>query len=459
MESKIYSRFCDRLVKIDTIGDGNCLIHSILKSAHDEYQENADLQFRIELAREIRVDLARIIVDPDPRFSNEQSVVTLIKEQYKTYSPRNFLEFLRIMYKYDPKYIEYPVDPTSYLNKGSYIDLGLYTQYIEEYKTYLYNFYDKIQNKRPESVKAPRIDICMISENEPSQQFLEENDIVIEAYKEMEALVDYEILCIKYVLEQRWGDNLYLPSNFDEGIIEKILNNDMENLQGRYDNFPYNCYLFTCCNASNLMKLEWEYHQLEGITYLKDIPEYLKSYEFIGESDALPYLPELMGVNLIILNFDNNKIINVYENNNNDKFVLIHNQNNRHFESVGFTIESNIWTLFEREHPIIKECLESIKRDNKELLFNELDMESPKPKVINFMKDSYDKQKDVVTILRRVLGDRAEIDYCNEFDAVAYVRYQQTPKTIYRFYVDDKGEITSGTVTNKIKQMIRNILS
>lgn len=456
-ENKTYSKFYDKLVKIDTIGDGNCLIHSILKASYNEYQENPELLFRIRLARDIRLELAKTIITSDTRFPNEESVTTLVKEQFKVYKSQNFLEFLRIVYKYEAKHIQFPSEPCKYINKnGSYIDPIFYKKYIEEYKNYLFNIYEKLQAKSLDFISSPNLDTFLISEEEASNEIILEYDLIQKAYNELIQLIEYHIAKLKYDLEVKVGDYLYLPTKFNEGVIEQILNNNLEIPEGKYSYLPYNCYLFTCCKASNLMKLEWEYHDLEGITYLKDIPRYLESIEFIGDSDALSYIPELMGVNLIIMNFDNNKIINIYENIDNDKFVLIHNQNNRHFETVGFLYDSNIWTLFDRQHPIVTECLESIKREDKVLNFK---MDYTKPKIINFMKDKIDRQKDVVMILRKTLADKVEIDYCNEFDSVAYIRYYQTEKTIYRFYIDEKGEVVSGVAPEKIKLIIKNILS
>ena len=58
------------VVRIATIGDGSCFIHSALKGFYPPYQENNNARYRINLTREIRRDLAVSLGTPDPKHPN-----------------------------------------------------------------------------------------------------------------------------------------------------------------------------------------------------------------------------------------------------------------------------------------------------------------------------------------------------------------------------------------------------
>ena len=65
------------MVKIRTIGDGSCLIHSLLQASYPLYQKTEDRSKRIEYARKYRRGLSKwlIMYDPeDPSKRNYESV-------------------------------------------------------------------------------------------------------------------------------------------------------------------------------------------------------------------------------------------------------------------------------------------------------------------------------------------------------------------------------------------------
>lgn len=56
------------LVRIATIGDGNCFIHAFLKAFYAEYQNNGSYSFRKDLAGKLRADLALILGAENPTY-------------------------------------------------------------------------------------------------------------------------------------------------------------------------------------------------------------------------------------------------------------------------------------------------------------------------------------------------------------------------------------------------------
>lgn len=58
----------DDLVRIATIGEGSCFIHSVLKGFYKEYQQNNSARFRLVTAAKIRRDLAILLGTEDRRY-------------------------------------------------------------------------------------------------------------------------------------------------------------------------------------------------------------------------------------------------------------------------------------------------------------------------------------------------------------------------------------------------------
>jgi len=58
----------DNLVRIATIGDGSCFIHAVLKGFFREYQDNRDAAYRLNIAAQIRRDLAITLGLENPQY-------------------------------------------------------------------------------------------------------------------------------------------------------------------------------------------------------------------------------------------------------------------------------------------------------------------------------------------------------------------------------------------------------
>lgn len=64
---KLVCTWKDNLVRIATLGDGNCFIHALLKAINRTYQERPSFRDRSEIAQLFRRDLALLLNSPDPR--------------------------------------------------------------------------------------------------------------------------------------------------------------------------------------------------------------------------------------------------------------------------------------------------------------------------------------------------------------------------------------------------------
>ena len=82
-------------------------------------------------------------------------------------------------------------------------------------------------------------------------------------------------------------------------------------------------------------------------------------------------------------------------------------------------------TSFQKDHPLVEELL--------------LPKKSPKRSLLQKFEESLSK---------------AEIE---QRDNTFYIKYYQTAKTIYRFYIDQNGDFISGMAPDKIKTMVKNI--
>lgn len=62
------STWYNNLVRIATIGDGNCFIHALLKSYYKQYQDNNDARYRLNTSSVIRRDLASMLSASNPAY-------------------------------------------------------------------------------------------------------------------------------------------------------------------------------------------------------------------------------------------------------------------------------------------------------------------------------------------------------------------------------------------------------
>lgn len=393
-ENITVSRFSKYLVCIETIADGNCLIHSILKASNEDYQNTNNVAFRKNMAAHYRKLLSEAILKIDERYTSIEDMANMIRCEYKTESPRNFMEFLRTMYNYQTSYISYP-NPFISDEEIKSCDILVLKNYINQYKDYLIKFNEKIETKSSKFIKSPSLN-SYLSKNgdnyeknkrEEIEEKLSDIDfrniqILRGIYKDLEEVIDSHVKNLKDILEKTLSYYLYLPTFYNEGVIEKALKYEEKDGEiipvsldkipkGRYCNFPFNCFLFSASKATPLMKFEFEYNNLEGIVKLSDIPRHLDSRKFIGDGDALLYVPYLLCINLIVIDFRINSVLAIYENEHSDKYVIINNDNNVHFETIGIMVDDKISTIFDKDSEIVQECLKRNTSINLDFLENE----------------------------------------------------------------------------------------
>jgi hypothetical protein len=402
-ENIAISKFSDKLVCIDTIADGNCLIHAILKASNEDYQNTSSVFYRKNMAIHYRKLLSEAILKPDNNYSTIEDMANLVRYEYKTEQPRNFMEFLRTMYNYTTSYISYP-NPIMPTEKLKLFNIQSVKKYIVEYKEYLINFNEKIESKLTTDVRCPNINHNIDDiPDEISDTDLKNIEILNLVYKDLEDVIDSHIKNLKHILEKTLSYYLYIPTFFNKEVIEKALTYEEKDGEiipvsldklpkGIYSEFPFNCFLFSASGAVPLFKFEFEYNKLPGIVKLGDIPRHLDSRRFIGDGDAMLYVPYLLCVNLIVMDFETNSVLAIYENEHSDKYVIINNDNNVHFETIGVITkldnsvflsskdnlefqmveqhtsqseenisEFKISTIFEKNHPLVLECLKRPK--------------------------------------------------------------------------------------------------
>jgi hypothetical protein len=446
---------CNDLVTIETIADGSCLIHALLKAYHPVYQKNSDIDFRKSMVRDYRKNMSEFILKPNIRYETEEDTANLIREEYDTETPKNFLQFLRMMYHYNDTYIDYPNEPEDfYVNKYSF-DKEEYLLYLQEYKDYLKRFIDKISNFRKDIIKYPFLKCKRDKLESLSKEISDELSKCQKYYMDICLYIDEHVKRLKLILESLLGYKLYLPSFYNSGIIEYILNNNVKgeellpiNLQelpkGRYSELPFNCNLFTLCKARPLMKFEMEYNDFPDVVNLSHIHKHFNSRRFIGDGDVLLYIPEILSINLIIISFQHNCVISSYEQENSNNYIIVNNIDNIHFETVGLKdVNGLIKTLFNKEDDIITELLN-------------------KNKIIDFDRINEklkDKNKGLsIDILYEKLKNKLNEDFLLEhMKNTIYVKYIQKNKILYRFYLNSKGKVISGSLTNKLKEFIENV--
>jgi len=357
------SNFNDKLVCIGTLADGNCLIHAILKACNNEYQNNGDVIYRTKMSIIYRKRLSEVVLEPDEDYSTEKDVVDLIKKKYETNDNKKFMEFLRMMYNYESKFIEYPVDLDEYEKDGKVYDLCDYNKYIDEYTNYLYKILNKINTKSEEKFKAPMINSPRL---ESMLKVSYDVSLINNFNKQIIDLINVNINRIREIVEFNLGDKLYLPTSYNSKVIEVLLEKNTDDdiivkipeeeiPKGKYHELPFNAKLFTINEATPLVKFDFEYNDLDEIVCLGDVPKHLNSRKFIGEGDVLMYIPYLFNINLVVMDFNNNTLITMYENRKSDKYLIVNNFENIHFETIGVKNSDNtIKTIFTDEDEIIR---------------------------------------------------------------------------------------------------------
>lgn len=302
---------------IDVPADGNCLIHSILRASYKDYINNEDDNYRRTLSAHFRKLMSSSILEPDEDYKTKDSVATFVMDIFEITKPRKFMEFLEGMYNYTNRELTYPREPDDKIS-------------LEEYMN--------------------------IIKSEDSIYF----DTARELYDHLEKILNKKIIEFRHMLEEKMGNKLYLPTTFNKGVIEAILE-DKEAPDGLYSTLPFNCKIFTYSKGANLIKFAYEYSKLEDVLYLRNVSLFFNSRLFIGDENVLSYIPDIMHINLIIVDIEENNVINIYETNKSDMYVIVHSIRNIHFEPVEVKFKAKKFTLFERDDEFIQNIISSKK--------------------------------------------------------------------------------------------------
>jgi hypothetical protein len=301
-----------KLVRIHTIADGNCLVHSFLRATLKDYADNDDEHARRIMTMRFRCLMSDYIIQAEEDYNTEESVVKLVSEQYGLEKPRNFISFLESMYdfKIEKEYM-YPKDKQ---------DKDYYKDFLEPF---------------------------------------DESMTVEEMYKTSEEVIESRIKSLQIELEKKLGNNLYLPNKFNKGVIEAVLKGESIP-EGLYKDIPFNSRIFTYCKGGNIIKITYEYNKLEDILFLRDIPRFFRSNQFIGDGDVLSLIPDMIQLNLIIIDASQRKLINIYETEKSERYIFINNIDNIHYETIGIIDEENkLNTIFEKTGEIIDKVLKT----------------------------------------------------------------------------------------------------
>ncbi len=307
----------DDFTTISVPADGNCLIHSILRASYKDYIYNDNDDYRRKLTRHFRVLMSGYIMQSDDDYPTIDNVVQLVMNTFEVLKPRKFMEFLEAMYNYTNKELVYPREPKDDESLAEYKD-------IIKYEDSIY-----FENSK-------------------------------ELYKHIEENISSKILKFKDMLEEKMGNKLYLPTSFNEKVIEAVTGNQ-QIPDGLYQNLPFNCRLFTYSSGANLIKIAYEYNKLEDMLYLRHVSHFFSTNQFIGDADVLSYIPDIMNINIIIVDISSNSVINIYETKKSENYVIVNNIDNIHFEPLSVKFNENNYTLFDREDEFIRSIIKNRK--------------------------------------------------------------------------------------------------
>lgn len=361
------------LVTIAANPDGTCFIHSILKCSYPDYQITKKEKERQEIAYEIRRDLIPMLREENPEYPTLESVVTLVKNHFygdessfsEETKARKFIDFLQVCYNFE--YIPFPSQCKEYT--ANFFDNPFeYHNYIGIYKAYLEHFYGFL---RGEKDTFPRIESVPIKPGNRKEIVLDPLPNVLEDFiqrlKEAHKNISKDILQKHYELrlklEEELKEQLYNPQNFGCPYVQNYLKEETLP-EGMYSELPYNCYFFTS-NPGMLNRFAfYEEGLVANLSQLEFILDRTRIH--LGDGDIIPFIPGMFGINLIIINFEENNLINEYSSNKVDQWIVIANTRNVHFDACGLiTKENKIQTLFDVSHPLIQTLLKSKETQGK----------------------------------------------------------------------------------------------
>jgi hypothetical protein len=363
------------VVKIDALADGSCFIHSILKCSHEDYRQSSTIGERKEIAYDARRYLKDQLRLPNPKYPDLQSVVKFVKNHFfgndkgqsketKGIKSKNFFQVC-----YGFEYISQPVQTKPYYVE--YFDnLKEYYDYINEYRSYLIEF-DNFLNRKldtlpifPElkSKTGNRESIELKPLNKQLSDYIES---IKKAQETLSKKVNEVTNELRKILKKGLGDQLYNPQNFGCHYIQSYLR-DKPTPKGMYWDVPFNAYFFT---ANPGMLDRFAYYPERLIPRLEDMERIVDNpMLFLGDMDIVPFIPSIFELNIIVIDFYKNQLINEYsyKDTQDDPWVVISHSGN-HYDSCGFKkkVEDSdlIQTVFTIEDPFIQVILKS--KENK----------------------------------------------------------------------------------------------
>ena len=356
------------VVKISTIPDGSCFVHAILKCSNEDYGNDNKENKRKEIAYDIRKELAELLKEPNPLYPTLESVAKFVKESFfgkekipsKEMKGQKFSEFLQNVYSF--YYIPYPEESKFYT--VNYFDsLQEYYKYICSYHTYLVEFDKFLSMKIPSKPtfetlsekKGDRKSITLVELTPDLKKFELDMKKVQENLCKRVDLVYHNLL---KKLKKELGLELFNPQNFGCPYIQSFLKKEPLP-KGMYSELPYNCYFFTAYHGA---LNRFAYYQMNMIPGLEKLCTMLNNTRvFLGDGDIIPFIPSILSINIIVIDFESNQLISDYctDGSENNYWIVINNVQNRHFESCGYKHDGKIYTLFKKESPFIQTILKS----------------------------------------------------------------------------------------------------
>ena len=365
----------NRVVKISSIADGTCFIHSILKCYHQDYRNNSNENFRRELAYEVRREFIDLLKEPNSNYPDLESTTKFVKQSFfgkekiasKETKGQKFSEFIQVAYGF--QYLTYP-DQMKLYSVQYFDNLKEFYDYIGAYRNYLDEFNKYINVKIPE---RPKFENLQSKSGDRSSVVLPNLPTELSAYvKDMKKVhnnlsrkVDMTYYILMKKLKTELKLELFNPQNFGVPYVQAHMKGNPLP-KGLFSELPYNCYFFT---ANSGVLSRFAYYPLGMLPGIEQICKILQETRlFLGDTDIIPFIPGMLDLNLIVIDFEKNEIINEYssEKSDSDKWILITNIDNRHFESCGFKDkDGKIYTLFQKDHPFIQTVLKAKQHKGK----------------------------------------------------------------------------------------------
>jgi hypothetical protein len=365
----------EKVVQIDTCADGTCFLHAVLKCCSPEYQELTKEKDRREFAYKIRRELIPMLRTENPKYPTLESVVEFVKKallENKGKTPDSeeavgiqFKEFLRTAYNFE--YLSLPKQMKP-LNSDYFDSIEEVYGYVAYYREYLVKFDDFLSKKEIEIPDFPDLRKKSGDRSEIQVEELnEEMKSFINALKDVQDAISKKVnehhFALKKMLEVKLGNELYNPQNFGVPYIQAFLKGD-ELPKGLYSELPWNAYFFTA-NAGVLTR--FAYYPDRLIPGLEDLERILNNTRsFLGDMDIVPFIPSMIELNILVINFDENQLVNEYlvdssvEEVEDESWVVISNNNNSHYYSCGYKDEEGqIITMFNKSDLFIQRILAS----------------------------------------------------------------------------------------------------